>query len=67
MLNDLFASVYELGGLIWFPEFTTQMFTLGQYGPAGITMLIIVIVVLGIVLSSFWFTKIQQMVSLASC
>lgn len=46
MLNDLFASVYELGGLIWFPEFTTQMFTLGQYGPAGVTMLILVFVIL---------------------
>lgn len=46
MVNDLFASVYELGGLIWFPEFTTQMFTLGQYGPAGITMLVMVIVLL---------------------
>jgi hypothetical protein len=48
MLNDLFASVYELGGLIWFPEFTTQMFVLGQYGPAGMTMLIVVLLMLGL-------------------
>jgi hypothetical protein len=48
MLNNFFASIYELGGLIWFPEFSTQMFTLGQYGPAGTTLLITVFVILGI-------------------
>jgi hypothetical protein len=48
MLNDFFASIYELGGLIWFPEFTTQMFSLGQYGPAGTTLVLTVLVFLGL-------------------
>jgi hypothetical protein len=48
MLNDFFASIYELGGLIWFPEFTTQMFTLGQYAPAGLTLVITVFLFLGL-------------------
>jgi hypothetical protein len=48
MLNDFFASIYELGGLIWFPEFTTQMFNLGQYGPAGVTLILSVVVILSI-------------------
>jgi hypothetical protein len=47
MVNNFFASIYEFGGLVWFPEFSTQMFALGLYGPAGLTLLVTVILILG--------------------
>ncbi len=45
MINDFFATIYEV---IYFQDFSSSMFSLGQYGPAGITMFLTVFLFVGL-------------------
>lgn len=45
MINDFFATIYEI---IYFQDFSPAMFSLGLYGPAGITTFLVVFLLVGL-------------------